>query len=155
MKPSCRLILTVIGLMTLLRIEASEKISLPLAPQLTRADIYVEPCKDEARGTLVLCPGCNGNGQDLIDKPKWINFGRDEKLNLVGLSFASDADAQNRGYFSVSSGSGQILLDGLRQAFGSKQPPLLLYGFSRGAQFTYSFSRWKPRLFSIAFGDFL
>ena len=68
-------------------------------------------------------------------------------ISLVASSaFASDDDPQDRGYFNVSSGSGQILLDGLRQAFGSKQPPLLIYGFSRGAQFTYSFSRWKPDL---------
>ena len=140
------LILAAIGLISLLRSEASEKISLPLAPQITRADIYVEPCKNEARGTLVLCPGRNGNGQDLIDSPKWIAFAKNENLNLVGLSFASDDDPQDRGYFDVASGSGQILLDGLKQAFGSRQPPLLLFGFSRGAQFTYSFSRWKPDL---------
>lgn len=146
MKPICCLVLTVVGLMPLLRIEASEKISLPLAPQLTRADIYVEPCQNQARGTLVLCPGRNGNGEELIDNPKWINFAKNENLNLVGLSFASDDDPQDRGYFNASSGSGQILLDGLKQAFGSKQPPLLLYGFSRGAQFTYSFSSWKPNL---------
>ena len=146
MKPIGRLILTVISMMSLWSAQASEKISLPLTPQLTRADIYVEPCKEEAQGTLVLCPGRNGNGQELIDNPKWLTFAKNEHLNLVGLSFASDDDPQDQGYFNASSGSGQILLDGLRRAFGSKQPPLLLYGFSRGAQFTYSFSSWKPDL---------
>jgi hypothetical protein len=134
----------IISVMSLLTVEASEKMSLPLAPYITRADIYVERCKTEARATLVLSPGSNGNGQGLVNDQKWINFAKDENLNLIGLSFASDADSRDRGYFAVSSGSGQILLDGLKQAFGSKQPPLLLYGFSRGAQFTYSFSTWKP-----------
>jgi hypothetical protein len=146
MKSIFYLILGVMGLVPLSTIEASEKLSLPLSPELTRADLYVESCKGEARGTLVLCPGRNGNGQELIDNSQWVKFANDEKLNLVGISFASDDDPQDRGYFEISSGSGQILLDGLKQAFGSKQLPLLLYGFSRGAQFTYSFARWKPDL---------
>jgi hypothetical protein len=138
------LILSIGGICPLIQVEASEKISLPLTPQIARADIYIEACMDKARGTLVLCPGHNGNGQDLIENPKWLNFGKDEKLNLVGLSFASNDDPRDQGYFNVSSGSGQLLLDGLKRAFGPKQPPLLLFGFSRGAQFAYSFSRWKP-----------
>jgi hypothetical protein len=139
-------IITGIGLLLVTNSGASEKISLPLLPNISRADIYVEPCKDEARGTLVLCPGMNGNGKELVESTAWINFARNENLNLVGLSFASNVDSQDRGYFQVSSGSGQLLLDGLKRAFGPKQPPLFLYGFSRGAQFTYSFSNWKPDL---------
>ena len=121
-----------------------QKISLSPTAQLTRADIYVEACKGEARGTLVLCPGRNGNGQELIENPKWTEFANSENLNLVGLSFASNDDPLDRGYFNVASGSGQLLLDGLQQAFGGKQQPLLLYGFSRGAEFAYSFAAWKP-----------
>jgi len=139
-----RVAAALIGLMPLSNLEASEKITLPLAPGITRADIYVEPFDGDARGTLVLCPGCNGNGQDLVDNPKWLNYAKNERLNLVGLSFASGDDAQDHGYFKVSSGSGQMLLDGLKQAFGETQTPLLIYGFSRGAQFTYSFTKWKP-----------
>ncbi len=125
---------------------ASEKLSLPTGPLLTRADIYTSPCGNHARATLILCPGRNGNGRDLIDSPAWIEFAKNENLNLVGLSFACDDDPQDRGYFDSSSGSGQTLIDGLLRAFGTRQPPLLLYGFSRGAQFTYSFAAWKPDL---------
>ena len=124
-----------------LRLAASQKLSLPIGP-FQRTDIYVEPCTAQARATLLLCPGYNGNGQELVADPRWLNFARDEKLNLVGLSFASDDNKP--GYFTVTSGSGQLLLDGLKQAFGENQPPLLIYGFSRGAQFTYSFSCWQP-----------
>jgi hypothetical protein len=134
------------GFVFLSNVVASEKISLSLVPGLSRADIYIEPYKGEARGILILCPGNNGNGGDLIDSAKWGDFAKNESLNLVGLSFASDNVPPDQSYFNVSSGSGQILLDGLKRAFGSKQLPLLVYGFSRGAQFTYSFSSWKPDL---------
>ena len=146
MKRICHFLLVILAVTSLPTIKASEKIALATSPEVTRADIYIEHCKVGARGTLVICPGRNGNGQDLIENPKWVDFAKKEKLNLVGLSFASNDDPEDRGYFNVASGSGQILLDGLREAFGPKQPPLLLYGMSRGAQFTYSFSRWKPDL---------
>lgn len=123
-----------------LKLEASQKLSLP-SDRFLRTDIYVEPCATQARATLVLCPGHNGNGEELLADPGWLRFAREARLNLVGLSFAS-ADNQP-GYFQMASGSGQLLLDGLKQAFGANQPPLLIYGFSRGAQFTYSFSRWQ------------
>jgi hypothetical protein len=134
------------GFVSLSNSIASEKISLSLVPGLSRADIYINRYNGNARGTLVLCPGNNGNGGDLIANVKWTDFAKNESLNLVGLSFASDNVPPDQSYFNVSSGSGQILLDGLKRAFGSKQLPLLVYGFSRGAQFTYSFSSWKPDL---------
>lgn len=142
------LILTMIGAMPFFTVEATEKISLPLGSELSRADIYIDRYQGDARGTLVLCPGQNGNGQELIENRSWVQFAAQEHLNLVGLSFAStdSALANNQGYVVASGGSGQELLDGLRQAFGSNQPPLLIYGFSRGAQFTYSFTRMKPDL---------
>jgi hypothetical protein len=143
MKPLLSLILSVMGLVPL---GASEKISLPFGPELTRADIYVVPSQGDARGTLILCPGRNGDGQELADDPKWVEFAQKENLNLVGLSFASNDNPQDKGYFNVSSGSGQILLDGIHQAFGDNSTPLLIYGFSRGAQFTYSFAHLKPGL---------
>ena len=34
----------------------------------------------------------------------------------------------------------------MNRALGSKQPHILIYGMSRGAQFTYSFAHWKPEL---------
>ena len=125
---------------------SAEKISLPLTPGLTRADIYVTPAPGASAGTLILCPGHNGNGEDMIDDPEWSDFAKKLNLNLVGLSFASNDDTQDRGYFWAETGSGKVLLDGLKRAFGDKQLPLLIYGFSRGAQFTYSFSSWKPEL---------
>jgi hypothetical protein len=140
MKWICCLVIGAIGFLPLW-LDASQKLSLSPGPFL-RADIYVEPCTTQARATLVLCPGHNGNGEELLADPRWLTFAKNEKLNLVGLSFASDNNKP--GYFEVASGSGQLLLRGLKHAFGAAQPPLLIYGFSRGAQFAYSFSSWQP-----------
>jgi hypothetical protein len=140
------ILLVVLAIVPVNPATASEKISLSIIPGMTRADVYVAPAIGNAVGTLILCPGCNGNGKDMVDNPEWREFAGKQNLNLVGLSFASNRDPQDRGYFKAETGSGEVLLDGLKRAFGSKQPPLLLYGFSRGAQFTYSFARWKPEL---------
>ncbi len=122
----------------------SEKISLPVPLGMTRADIYINPAMDHAAGTLILCPGHNGSAQDMVDSVEWSGFAREQNLNLLGLSFASDDNPGSHGYFEAESGSGAILLEGLRRAFGPRPGPLLIYGFSRGAQFTYSLVHWKP-----------
>lgn len=122
-----------------------EKISLPLIPDLKRADIYVLKLTDRPVGILILCPGVNGNGKDWIENPVWQKFALDHHLDLIGLSFASDDSllTNNRGYYYARQGSGQLLLDGIRQAY-SQDLPLLLYGFSGGAHFTSGFAEWEP-----------
>jgi poly(3-hydroxybutyrate) depolymerase len=125
---------------------APEKISLPLAPDLTRADIYIVPAEGNPAGTLILCPGHNGNGEGMVNESEWNDFARRQNLNLVGLSFASNDNPQDSGYFKPETGAGGVLLTGLRQAFGSRLGPVFLYGFSRGAQFAYGFAHWKPDL---------
>ncbi len=81
-----------------------------------------------------------------MDRPAWSDFAKKEHLNLVGLSFASDDDLSEHSYFQAESGSGQLLLDGMRQALGPKPGPLLIYGFSRGAEFAFGLAHWKPEL---------
>ena len=125
-------------------VAACEKISLPLGAGLTRADIYIIPASGHSAGTLILCPGHNGNGGEMVAEADWSDFARKQNLNLVGLSFASNDDPQDHGYFKAEEGSGDVLLKGLKQAFGAKTGPLLLYGFSRGAEFVDTFTRWKP-----------
>lgn len=122
---------------------ASEKISLPTCANLSRADIYIVHANGHPVGTLILCPGHNGNGEEMADSSEWSDFAREQNLNLVGLSFASSDDTQEHGYFDAETGSGNVLLEGLSRAFGPEHQPLLLYGFSRGAQFAYSFAKWK------------
>jgi hypothetical protein len=126
---------------------AAKRVSLPLGPDLSRADLYVQPCEGEARGTLILAPGVNGNGQGLIEEPGWLDYAKKEHLNLVGLSFASEKPGltEEQGYYFAAKGSGQELMDGLAKALGDKTGPILIYGFSRGGQFSYSLARWQPQ----------
>ena len=112
---------------------------------MERADLYHLKDSQQVEAVLVLCPGCNGNGESLLLDPDWRKFSRMHKLGLVGLSFASN-DAlftENRGYYYASKGSGEILLEGIRKIYG-KDMPLLLYGFSGGAHFTSRFEEWRP-----------
>lgn len=137
-------LLVALLLATKLQAWDSEKISLPTSANLSRADIYVHHAGSHPAGTLILCPGNNGNGEEMADGFQWRSFAQKQNLNLVGLSFASSDESPGEGYFKAETGSGNVLLEELSHAFGSEQSPLLLYGFSRGAQFVYSFAQWKP-----------
>ena len=122
-----------------------KKISLPLIPDIQRADFYVLKLTQHPAAILVLSPGFDGNGKDWIQNPLWQKFARDHDLDLIGLSFASDGELlrKGRGYYYPSQGSGQLLLDGINREF-DPDIPLLLYGFSGGAHFTSGFAEWKP-----------
>lgn len=122
-----------------------EKVSLPLGVEMQRADIYVWNGVKNPKAVLVLSPGCNGNGEGMIQQKDWQEFAKKHRLGLMGLSFASDESLLNngRGYYFVSQGSGKILLQGIKETF-KKDLPIILFGFSGGAHFTSRFAEWKP-----------
>jgi predicted esterase len=138
------LILLALNLIAASVATASDKISLVPGANMTRADIYITRASGRSVGTLILCPGHNGNGDEMVREDAWAAFAQQENLDLVGLSFASEDNSQDEGYFKAESGSGALLIDGLKRALGPAPRPLFLYGFSRGAQFVDSFVRWKP-----------
>jgi len=137
--------LTFILAVGLSRADGIKEISLPLVPGLQRADIYVLQLTEHPVAVLVLSPGFNGDGKQWIENRVWQQFAEQRNLALVGLSFASDGNLlqKGQGYYYPSQGSGQLLLDGIDQAF-HQSLPLLLYGFSGGAHFTSGFATWKP-----------
>jgi len=122
-----------------------EKVSLRPATDMQRADLFAWKASFRPEAALVLCPGCNGSGEELVRQHVWQEFAKKHKLGLVGLSFASDTSllTNGRGYYHASQGSGDLLLDGIRKIYG-KEVPLILYGFSGGAHFTARFVEWKP-----------
>jgi len=122
-----------------------EKRSLPPGADLQRADLFAWKSSYRPEAVLVLCPGCNGSGEGLVRQRVWQDFAKKHKLGLVGLSFASEASllTNGRGYYHASRGSGDLLLEGIREIYG-EELPLLLYGFSGGAHFTARFVEWKP-----------
>ncbi|HEY5813441.1 MAG TPA: hypothetical protein VIT23_12415 [Terrimicrobiaceae bacterium] len=115
-------------------------------PNMTRAELhYVKPMLSP-RAALVLIPGVNGNGRELILSPSWQEFAKEHRLALLGLSFASPMNAihDGSGYYYASKGSGDILLEGIRKIYG-RDLSLILYGFSGGAHFASRFEEWMPK----------
>lgn len=113
-------------------------------PGMRRAELAVAE-HPRPVAVLVLAPGSNGDGAGMVSDIGWLTFAEDQRLMLVGLSFASDAAAlrDGTGYYYASKGSGKLLLDTLDRLAG-KPLPVLLYGFSGGAHFTARFAEWKP-----------
>ena len=113
--------------------------------EMTRADVYTWSVTANPRAVLVLCPGFNGNGEELIRQPAWQEFARTNHIALCAISFASpekEVLAQH-GYYLAARGSGDVLLHSIRIGFG-RDLPILAYGFSGGAHFTASLVNWKP-----------
>ena len=124
-----------------------QKYSFSLPANMDRADVYAIETVPRPENILVLCPGCNGNGEGLIKSHVWQKFAIENRLGLMGLSFSSPSkfhtSDSNRGYYHASQGSGQVLLDAVKKVYGH-DVPLLLYGVSGGAHFTSRFVEWKP-----------
>lgn len=133
--------------------------SLVPVPGMTRAELVVVAHQNPA-AVLVLAPGANGDGEALVMDAGWRRFAEEQRLMLVGLSFASEMDTiyDGTGYYYAAKGSGKLLLDAVDRLAG-KRLPILLYGFSGGAHFTARFAEWKPGrvaawcAYSIGWGD--
>ncbi len=138
-------ILFLIGIAIVSAAEKIETLRLEPAPNMTRAELHFVETVPSPKAVLVLCPGSNGSAENQIRANQWIDFAKNHDLGLVGLSFASPESAlhDDTGYYYVSEGSGEKLLEGIRRIFG-KDLPLLLYGISGGAHFTSRFEQWKP-----------
>lgn len=129
------------------------KLEFPPTPAIERADLNfrapISECSSayEPKGILILVPGRNGNGRDLIIRDEWTHFADTHHLALCGLSFSSPKDRIEDSYSNAHSGSGDLLLAGLTQFLGQEKAqtlPLLIYGFSAGARFTASFVDAHP-----------
>lgn len=122
-------------------------VDLPTAEGITSAALdYLDdvPAKS-AKGLLVLAPGFNGNGAQMLAEPAWADFARDRRLVLSALSFVSEPALleDGGGYYDTTRGSGRIATDALRR-IGAGGLPVFLYGFSGGAHFTASFAENFP-----------
>lgn len=113
-------------------------------PNMTRAELVVVMHTNPV-ATLVLAPGCNGDGEKLVMDTNCLKFAEEKRLILVGLSFASEIKSlhDGTGYYYAKNGSGKLLLDTLDR-LTKKKLPVLLYGFSGGAHFTARFAEWSP-----------
>lgn len=115
------------------------------ATNMTIAELlYVIPI-EAPKAILVLCPGYNGNGREMILQKDWQTFAENKNIGLVAIHFESPLNLLRvrEGYYQAAKGSGEILLEGLNRIYGQNLP-IYIYGFSGGAHFVTRFIAWKP-----------
>lgn len=105
------------------------------------------PVRGYESAVLVLAPGINAEGNFFLEEQCWTDFAKKNNLGMIALSYktlVNETDSgQNEWYYYPNSGSGQALLDSIRKVYG-KDLPIILYGFSGGAQFVSRFVDWCP-----------
>ena len=97
------------------------------------------------RGILVLVPGGDGHGVDMLGERPWADFARFHGFILCTLTFASKAggDADEGACYDALAGSGETASIALRR-LGAGRVPVFMYGFSGGARFTVGFAEHCP-----------
>lgn len=106
------------------------------------------PINGNESAVLVLAPGMNMDGSFFLNEKHWIEFAKNNNLGLIALNYKSNPvdmySGERKGYyFPKESGSGKALLDEIKRLYG-KDLPIIIYGFSGGAQFTGRFIDFAP-----------
>lgn len=100
----------------------------------------------DEKAVLVLAPGMNTDGSFFLKESPWVDFAKQNNLGLIALNYSSleeDLLENRKGYFYPEQGSGQALLDEIKSVYGTDLP-IVIYGFSGGAQFVSRFIDWHP-----------
>lgn len=105
------------------------------------------PVRGDERAVLVLCPGMNANGNFFLEESSWTDFAIQNRLGIIAIHYKSDPDSMygktRSGYYWPEQGSGGALLAEIERIYGESLP-ILIYGFSGGAQFASRFVEWVP-----------
>ena len=104
------------------------------------------PSNNNIKAVLVLAPGMNTDGAFFLKETPWMDFAKRNNLGVIALNYSSSEEDlyQNRkGYYRPEQGSRQALLNEIKRVYG-KDLPIVLYGFSGGAQFVSRFVDWCP-----------
>lgn len=106
------------------------------------------PVAGNEEAVLVLAPGMNMDGKFFLSEKPWSDFAAKNKLGVIALNYSSDPEKmyghEKQGYYWPEQGSGKALLDEIKRLYG-KDLPILIYGFSGGAQFTSRFIDYAPK----------
>ena len=99
-------------------------------------------------GVLVLVPGYNGDGDQMLDQ-RWKTFAEKNGLILLAPTFRAEGRENNegRGYYYPEQGSGEVMEAAIAetgQRHGIRTDKVLMFGFSAGAHFAHRFANWKP-----------
>ncbi len=100
-------------------------------------------------GVLVLVPGYNGKGEQMLDG-RWKKFAEKNGLILLAPSFHAEGKENNegKGYYYPEQGSGEVMekaLEEVKKRTGVATDKVLIFGFSAGAHYVHRFALWKPQ----------
>jgi dienelactone hydrolase len=104
------------------------------------------------RGIIVLVPGSNRDGRNMVNDTVWQNLALRHDFALLGCYF-KDRFHENMAieeYVAAERGSGQALVNSLQVFSKASQhselefAPLALWGMSAGGEFNYEFTCWNP-----------
>jgi pimeloyl-ACP methyl ester carboxylesterase len=100
-------------------------------------------------GVLVLVPGYNGKGEQMLDG-RWKTFATKHGLVLLAPTFHAEGKENNegKGYYYPEQGSGEVMekaLKEVRKRTGAETDKVLFFGFSAGAHYVHRFALWKPQ----------
>ncbi len=102
-----------------------------------------------ATGVLLLVPGYNGSGKQMLNAA-WSRFADECGLILLAPTFKTTAEEiRNRqGYYYPEAWSGAVVeqaLSDLAKKERVNADKILIFGFSAGAHFAHRFALWNPK----------
>jgi dienelactone hydrolase len=100
-------------------------------------------------GVLVLVPGYNGKGGQMLDA-RWKAFATKQGLVLLAPTFHAEGKENNegKGYYYPEQGSGEVMEKALKEVgrrTGAVTDEVLFFGFSAGAHYVHRFALWRPQ----------
>jgi dienelactone hydrolase len=109
---------------------------------------HAEGAKSGA-GVLVLVPGYNGKGEQMLDA-RWKAFATKHDLVLLAPTFHAEGmeNHTGKGYYYPQQGSGEVMEKALKEVSRRTTVPaerVLFFGFSAGAHYAHRFALWKPQ----------
>ena len=110
-------------------------------------DWHAAPVRGNEVAVLVLAPGMNQDGAFFLKESPWMDFAAENNFGVIALAYKSNPDSMYgkacQGYYWPEQGSGSVLIEAIRETYGADLP-ILIYGFSGGAQFASRFVEWVP-----------
>jgi hypothetical protein len=126
------------------RSQETELVKFPTNEWIQRADLHTLKTVKEPSAWLLLCPGRNGNGENLMHDTGWRKFADEHRLWIAAISFASNRKEDLLGrYTLVDQGTGDWVVSHC-DSLAPQKLPFFVVGFSAGARFTTNFVGWKP-----------
>lgn len=111
---------------------------------------WFHPTK-EPKAILVLVPGSNSDGRDMIYWKHFRDFAKDNNVSLLACNYQDIDPSQIESYADAKGGSGQTLLDEISREDLTNSTknalhalPILIWGFSAGGQFSYEMACFAP-----------